>query len=192
MSLAGSSCRSTPAPSEQGPLIASAADLNPNKLAFSKSVLTIGGTKVDARSESKYEGKTLTIDSFVAGEKMDSEIYRSDDQGVSLLTVTSETFDPPISIIKYGMHVGDTWSWSGKANAGGIVHAVSAKVTTASDNLFISNIAQHDVIRVDINLAYDSGTEKPALRKMQFWFVKDKGIVKRSFGGTLIRESLEE
>lgn len=147
---------------------------------------------MDARSESTFDANMITIDSFAAGEKMDSEIYRSDDRGISVVTVTSETFEPPIPLIKYGMHVGDNWTWSGKANAGGIIHAVTAKISTSSDNLFISNVAQHDVIRVEVNLAYDSGADKPALRKMQFWFVKDKGIVKRSFGGTLIRESLEE
>lgn len=175
----------------QGPLIANQADLNISKLAFPKATLSIGGTELEAEVRAKSDEEKLTIESSVSGVVLDTEEYQLTEKEVSVATVTGETFTPAVPIIKYGMHVGDAWKWEGKSSAGGIEHQLSASITTTGDNLFVGSVALHDVVRVDVTLQYDSGTDTPALRKLQFWLVKDKGIVKRSFGGTLIREPRE-
>ena len=159
--------------------------------------MDIAGTKFPAElkltktDDLTKNGEILTIDVMVKGQKVESERYRSTPEGFFVLEVAGEKYEPAIQLIKYGMRAGDTWQWQGQTRAGDVPHKATADVTTASETLHIGGAPNHDVIRVDVGLKIESGTNEPALRKLSFWFVKDKGIAKRAFGN-VVREPLVE
>ncbi len=177
----------------QGPLISSPEDLHPTALQLKRAKLTAGGTSIDSTLTTSSDGQRYFIDSFVDGTRMEREIYQNGDRSFDILGATGEVFEPPIPLIKYGMHVGDTWTWKGSTSiVEGKSQPAKATISSAADDLWLNNALMHDVVKVEVTLQLDSGTDQPALRKMQFWFVKDKGIVKRAFGAALIREPAED
>lgn len=86
-------------------------------------------------------------------------------------------FEPPIPLLKFPMTVGDQWTWTGE-NLSGDLHKASAKITTSE---------QPTTVRVQVELALDSGTGVPAKRTMTFVFAPGRGVVRREIGESSTR-----
>ncbi len=163
----------------------------PDSLGLTKGMLNMQGMKVKVDLVKKQQGKILAIDLVAFGTVFETEKYLSTDQEFSVSSVAGEVYDPPIPLIRYGMHVGDGWDWKGQIQAG-IIHRATAKITTSNESLVIRGVSYRDVIRVDVVLHIDSGLPSPVERKLAFWLAKDMGVVKRIFGSSSVREPAED
>ena len=187
--LGMSSCQKATA---SGPPIANKAALEPDHIPFDQCRLELAGSSFRANLKVTESGDTIRIDLVAAGEVLETEKYSSSDTAFSVIEAGGETYNPPIPIIRYPMHIGDTWNWTGIIDTGGEVHPTKATVSTSSQDLTIKGGIVHNVVRIDIMLSIDSGRpSNPATRKMTFWIAPDMGVVKRAFGDYSSREPLE-
>lgn len=167
--------------------------VKPGKLAFGECVLVLAGDRWPAKITEKWDGDDYQIDLVAHGEVIESERYKTTDEAFSLMAAVGESFSPPIPLIKYGMHLGDTWSWTGVTVTGPTQHKAAAKVVTSSETLTIKGQTVPNVIRVDVQLAFDSGIPSaPAPRKISFWIAPQMGVVKRSYENYSVREPPEK
>ena len=172
-----------------GFLVASRADLKPDKLAYEECTLVLAGDKWPVKVSQKQEGDFLQIDLLGHGQVIESERYKSTGEEFSLVTAVGEEFSPPVPLVKYGMRVGETWKWEGKTHTGPAEHAATAKVVTSSESLPIKGQTVANVIRIDVILAFDSGIpDKPAERKLSIWIAPEMGVVRRSYDNYSVRE----
>lgn len=150
----------------------------------------MGGTPMEVQVKAVSKDRLFNIELWYAGEIFETESYEVLPETVSLVNAAGETYDPPVPLLRFPMNVGDAWDWKGKMMTGPISHDSAATVTTGADKVDMAG-SQSDAVRVDVDLRMDSGTDKPALRRLEFWFVKGKGLVKREFGSSTSREPLD-
>lgn len=176
-----------------GPLIANYAALKPDNLTLEKCVLKLAGSKYAAEIHQTRSGDDIELELVAMGTVFETERYRSTDTQFSVVDTGGERYDPPIPLIKYPMHVGDTWTWAGKYWTGPEPHTAQAKVTTSTDDVVIEGGTARNVVRVEIVRTVDSGSpDVTATRKLVFWIVPNMGVVKRAFGDESSREPLEK
>ncbi len=176
-----------------GPLIAGYATLKPDNLTLKQCILKLAGSKVEAEIQQTREGNDIRIDLVVLGTVFESERYRSTDDQFSVIDTGGERYDPPIPLIKYGMHVGDQWDWTGAYWTGPEPHKAQAKITTSTEDVSYEGGTIHNAIRIQVVRSVDSGRpDITATRKLVFWIAPDKGVIKRSFGEESSREPLEK
>jgi hypothetical protein len=173
-----------------GPYIAAKADLGPDASPGTRAKLMMGGTPMDVEVKTTASEGVFNIELWYGGEVFETEGYQSQSDNFALVNAAGETYEPPIALLRFPMNVGDSWDWKGKMMTGPVAHDAEATVTTSSDKVDMGG-SQADAVRVDLDLRMDSGTDKPALRRLEFWFVKGKGVVKREFGSSTSREPLE-
>lgn len=159
------------------------AALKPDNLTMTECRLELAGSEYKAEIRKTVQGDEIQLDLIGFGEVIESERYKSTTTEFSVMNAGGEKYDLPIPLIKYGMHVGDSWPWSGVTQTGPASHPATAKVTTSSEDLAMGGATVHDVIRIEVELSIDSGRPgAPSVRKLKFWIAPDKGVVKREFG----------
>lgn len=176
-----------------GPQINDYASLKPDNLTMKQCSLELAGSKYKADIEQKRDGTQIQIDLVAFDTVIESERYDSTPDAFSVMDAGGEQYEPPIPLIKYGMHIGDAWTWSGNLKTGPEPHRTTAKVTTSTENLASGGNTFPNAVRIDVVLSIDSGRPNaPSMRKLQFWIAKNLGVVKRSFGDYSTREPLGE
>lgn len=176
--LAGCTSQSGP-----GPLISGYADLKPDAFSMTSAVLDTAGLKIPVTVQKTVKDRDVSIALVAKGQTIETERYRSTDDSFYLVEAMLEKYEPPLPLLKFPMHVGDAWDWEGRVMTGPQGHDAVAAITTSTANLVINGGAHHDVVEVDVSLQFDSGVpDKPVYRRLQFWIVKDRGVVKRKFG----------
>ena len=108
-----------------------------------------------------------------------------------MVEVAGESYQEPMPLLKFPLTIGDSWTWSGKMVAGLEPHNASAKISTAAEQILLPGGPTQSVLVV-VDLAIESGASTPAARKLRFWFVENKGLVKRQFGIGSSREPAEQ
>lgn len=173
--------------------IPSYSSLKPDQLTLDRCVLELAGSKYRADIQTVHEGNQVQFDLLAFGQVIESERYESTDKVFSVVSAGGESYEPPIPLVKYGMHLGDSWQWSGRINTGPEPHVTKAKVATSSEDLTINGGTVHNVVRVDVELSIYSGRpNSPSTRKLTFWIAPNMGVVKRAFGDYSARKPLEE
>jgi len=137
------------------------------------------------------KGEEMTFTFTAHGQTFETEIYKVNDSGFSLEDAAGERYEQALPLLKFPMNVGDTWSWTGSMVAGDEPHKASATVTTSSETILLPATGSVPSILVVVDLAIEGGGPKPATRKLRFWFVPGKGLLKRQFGSASSREPLE-
>jgi len=157
--------------------------LKPDKLTMTECRLELAGSEYKADLKKTVFGDEIQVDILAFGEVIESERYKSTDLEFSVVNAGGEVYVPPIPLVKYGMHVGDSWTWIGDTRTGPAPHPAKATITTTTEDMAIGGSTIHDVIRIDVVLSIDSGKPgAPSLRKLKFWIAPDKGVVQREFG----------
>lgn len=175
-------CQNGSSPGPQGFAIPDRAMLKPDKLALSTCKLELAGTEYSAEIRQVQEGDQIQIDLLAHGQVIESERYQSTNESFSLVNAGGEQCDPPIPLIRYGMTVGDSWDWKGRTLTGPAPHAATAQITTSAESLTIKGQTLPKVVRIDVNLAIESGVpDSPVPRKLSFWIAPEMGVVKRSY-----------
>ena len=161
-------------------------ELKPETAPADGSELRLGGTHLPVKIVATNEQGKLTFKMMAHDVVLDTEVYDVQSDKFSLVTMGYETAEPPIPLLKSPMHVGDKWEWEGKINSGN-PHATKAVISSRPDKLYIQD-KQLDSIVVEVNLSMDSGAPTAAQRRLSFWFVPGRGLVKREFGSGSIRQ----
>jgi hypothetical protein len=171
-----------------GPQIAAFTDLNPTGSIGKKAKLKLGEITVDCDVEEKKTENTFTIQLKSYGQLFEREVYAYDAGSFSLSDAAGETYDKPLTLLKFPMNVGDSWRWTGTMTSGNEPHKATAQISTSSEQLLLAEGGATDSILVVVDLNLESGGPNDATRKLRFWFVKGKGLVKRQFGIGSTRE----
>jgi hypothetical protein len=165
--------------------------LKPNAKIGTSAVLKLADIDIPVEvAQTEADGK-LQIDLKAYGQVFETEKYGIDPNKFSLIDAAGETYSDPLPLLKFPMNVGDIWRWDGTMTAGAEPHKSSAVVTTSAEQLLVPGLGTSDSVLVVVDLSIESGAQTPATRKLRFWFVKDKGLVKRQFGIGSTREPKE-
>ncbi len=171
-----------------GPMIQSSAEFQPGALFSDHATLGYGGTEVAVlMKRSEMAGGLIKFVLIAHGQEFETETYQNSDKVFAFVGI-DDVFEPPIPLLKFPMKVGDKWEWQGNLTSATVPHKAEATVTTAREQLFLKKVGDVDSVRSDVRLLLDSGTPTPAERKLSFWFVRGKGVVKRELGTATTRE----
>ncbi len=138
--------------------------------------------------ESESEGGEYTVRLELHGESYDEEIYKDLPGSFSLHMAAGELYDLPIPLLKFPMNVGESWMWEGSATAAEESTPATAAVNTAEEQVFVCGVPVQAVrTRVKLSIVPKPGAQ-PIVREMTFYFAPKRGLFKRSWGNTSIRE----
>lgn len=128
----------------------------------------------------------LTVQLVSSEVVIESEVYDVRTDRFSLAAYGLEKFKEPLPLLQGSFKIGDKWTWKGQIE-GGKSRQAEAEITTRPDNVVVGDSEQHAVLS-EVKLRMESGGPAPAERRLAFWFVPGKGLLKREMGSASIRE----
>jgi hypothetical protein len=168
-----------------GAYIGSQSDLKPDGDPGPKAKMVMSGMIIPVDVKTKASPQEFDIDLWYQGELFEEEQYHVTPDEFQLVNSASETYSPPIPLLRFPMNVGDVWKWSGQMITGPVGRGAKATIRTQDDKVDMG--AATDALMVEVDLSIESGASEPAMRRLTFWFVKGKGLVKRQFGDSTSR-----
>lgn len=156
-------------------------NLRPEASPGTKGQLVLGGLQVPIGIVRSVVGNLMTLDLRAHDESFETETYEFDKSQFALTQASEESFTPPLPLLKFPMKVGDAWTWKGSIKSGA-ERPAEASISTRPDKVYLAGGQQEDALMAEVKLTMDSGTRTPAERRLAFWFVKNKGVVKREIG----------
>lgn len=117
----------------------------------------------------------------------EEERYHAGEARFDLVDAAGETYDPPITLARAPMNIGDKWTWNGQMKAGDVGHTAKATISTSQERIFPPTGAI-DALKVQVDFEIESGTPTPAKRSLSFWLAPGLGVVRRQFGSSSMRE----
>ncbi len=175
----------------QAPPITSNAQLGALNLPYRKAALILTGTTFPVALSRKLEANSVTFSLSAHDEVIEEEQFEYSEAGFRLAGASGESYHPPIPLLQFPMKVGDSWNWKGIINVGTIQRTATANIACSSDVLNTAG-GPFDAVLVSVELIMPSGAVEPAKRRLRFWFVRGKGILKREFGAASTREPLTD
>ena len=145
----------------------------PLDAASTASMFVVDGTKTNYKLRTKRVGSVVHFQAISVGKVVDEEIYDVQDDTVLLKAAAGEIFEPPVTLIKFPLSVGNQYKWSGKLSCE-IEHFSASAIVSTSTDFVQGKDKSDDAIKSEMNLKFGKG----ANRKLSFWFVKGKGIVR--------------
>lgn len=137
-------------------------------------------TEFDVTVRHEAHDKTVSIDLETQGETVERELYETSSDAFRLVSTSEDSFAPGIDLLHFPAKEADEWSWDGKVSYGGISRPAQATIKVKKEGSGL-------VSEVALKIQADAG--RPDLdRTLKFWFEKDKGVVRRSFGEVSIRQ----
>lgn len=184
--------RNQPAP-VQGPVgarIASKAELNPDALFSPKAELIYTGWNLSVNMLRKIQNDRVRFEFLSHGTVLgaETEVYSVNSEAFGLIEMNMERYAPAIPLLKFPMNVGDVWEWKGNQESGGRQHKCWATITSKVEKMPERGI---EAVHVSVDLSVESGAGNPSTRKIDFWFTKGRGIIKRTYGEAIARVSLD-
>jgi hypothetical protein len=176
-------------PSVSGAYIGTIDEISPTKGIPTKAQMAIEGSKVVVQLEAHEEGHDFEIELNTDDEHFDHEAYSVWPTQFSLEKVAGEEFDKPLTLLKFPMHVGETWDWQGYVSADGDRLGATAHVATSQESVYIRSVPVTAIVsRVTLKIM----AKKPIERRLKFYFAKGYGLFKREFGDNSVREPLPQ
>lgn len=173
-----------------GRLVQDAQELLPATKPGESAVISLGGTKIPVTVRSEVKGSSVEFEFLAHNQTLEVERYESTRESFSLVEAAKAVYDPTLPLLKFPMNLGDKWDWKGKLISGTVSWNGEAEVTTRKDSLVVNSVAL-EAVRVDVQLRLESGGPTPAARALTFWFVPQRGILKREFGHASTRTWVE-
>ena len=160
-------------------------DYFPDKLKHTHATLKLGNMDLRAELSLIKSDQTIIIQAIKEGIVLDEEIYRVTTEGVWLLQIgEGEEFEPGITLLKYPMKIGDKFDWKGHLVYGNRKIKSDAVVTTRTETISLAT-GSAEAVKSEVVLKIHDGSPTPAERKLDIWFVKGEGPVKRDFGNRI-------
>lgn len=166
----------------------SVRDLQPDAAIAQNASLKIGQVDVPVAVVQSTETDRMILALEAHGQVFEREVYRVAGDSFDLVEGAGEVYEDPLPILKFPLAIGDAWSWKGKMSSGNEPHDASAKIATSSEPLLLPAEGSTPSVLVVVDLEISGAGPTPATRKLRFWFVKGKGLVKRQFGIASTRE----
>ncbi|MBS1723265.1 MAG: hypothetical protein JSS66_09970 [Armatimonadetes bacterium] len=164
------------------------SELAPDALPYSKVRINVAGTEVPAELKRKASGKEVVFEIVAKGETLEEEHYVSTPGVFSFVSLGgSESYDPPIPLVRYPFKVVDSWDWTGTASLGTLAKPATAKITAAPEVLNLAT-GVSDCVLVTASLVVETGGGGESKRNLKFWIEPKRGVVKRDFGSSTSRE----
>lgn len=171
-----------------GALIRDKNEIKPGADPGKAALLRIDGLEVPVElSIVEEKPSDIVIKLWAHGELFEEERYSNPAGAFGLVNAAGETYEPPIPLLKFPMHVGDKLKWDGKMLTGPVGRNASARVTSSEDKLEVGADRVRALL-VEVELKISGGGPNPALRRLSFWFVPGKGLLRREFGVSTTRE----
>lgn len=164
------------------------SDLGPDAKIPAAANLKIGEVNVPVvvRQEDSEDRMVLTLEAH--GQTFEKEVYRVTSDSFELVEGAGEVYESPMPVLKFPLTVGESWTWKGTMSSGDGPHDATANIATAAEPLLLPVEGSTPSVLVVVDLSIQGAGPSPATRKLRFWFVKDKGLVKRQFGIASSRE----
>ena len=167
-----------------GNTIEQSADLFPETFQMPVT-MRLANVLIEAEAKMKIDGTTRTIEISSDGVPIEDEVYVVTRDSIAVKSLsTSESFDPPLVLIKMPLTIGDTYEWEGKIDFAGPALESTATVVTSKDTPDLPT-GPRETVRVAVELRIDDGSPKPAIRKLDFWFAEGVGPIRRDYGNQL-------
>jgi len=124
-------------------------------------------------------------------EMLEREVYKIEKNQFSVVEVAGETYTPPIPLLMGQVREGDKWKWKGEMSL-----PESSTMRPKPSEADISVITEKlnviggpfDSYFVSVKLKISDGSPNPSKRELRFWFVPSKGLIKREFDYSSLRE----
>lgn len=161
-------------------LYGTSSDLKPDANPGPRAVLRLLTTDIPVEVDQEVDSDEVTLELIAKGEVIEIEKYRSTIEKFELLQAASESFDPPLTLLKFPLESGAQYTWEGRLKMGEVGPDATANVTVTKDNLNEKGYAGSAVLS-KVDLSFDGGAPTKATRTLKFWFVEGKGVLKREF-----------
>jgi len=124
------------------------------------------------------------VDTLVNGKVVASEIYVVRPDGVYRVKVKDDKIDPPVKVLHVPVEKGKSWDVKSKVGTQTVAGTFKVKDDKEKIKVMDKEVEAVHVEGLDLDVA---GTKT----NVQMWFVKDRGIVKRSYGIQGVESVLE-
>ncbi len=172
----------------KGLRLSSRHDINPTSRIEKKAKVTSAGLSRSMDVETEHEDHEYTVRVQAHGEPYDEESYQNLPGSFGLNQAAGEMYDLPIPLLKFPMNVGDSWTWKGSATAAQESSPATAVVRTTEEQVFVCAVPVQAIrTRVVVSIVPRPGAQA-ITREMTFYFAPKRGLFKRSWGNTSIRE----
>ena len=162
------------------PFVANIDEFLPLDSGQKETLYTVDGTKTNYALKTKKEGSVVRFQAISEGNIIDEEVYEVKNRTILLKNAVGENFNPPITLIEFPLEVGSQYQWTGKMACEVTSLDGAATVLTSTDFVPLKDKSE-DAIKVEVNLRFGNGGN----RKLSFWFVKGKGILKTEMVKTI-------
>lgn len=185
LAFTSNSCRQELARTNGDPLqVADVASLFPD-MPNQKVTLKLANISIAAEMSMIKSGQKRELSISKSGSELERETYVVTADSIQVAELgTGETFEPPIPLISANAPVGAQKNWSGTIGYAQRRIPASAEIVSEPQQLdFATGPAEtlHVTVRIDIR----DNSPKPAQRKLEFWFAKDKGPLRRDYGNQI-------
>ena len=130
--------------------------------------VTQQGTSSDATVEYKIDDKVIQ-----------TEVYRSDDKGISRVSSGAGILNPPFPVVQYPMAADKKWKWTGTVNAGGKEFHGDSEISTSGPETLKLPAGEFKAIRVHSELTLTLEDGKKVAFPNDYWFAPGVGLVQQ-------------
>lgn len=175
-------------PSKGAQSFSKMSDMQPFVEPYANAYI-LAGQPVETELKCEKAPGTVQFDFVAYGTLIDRESYAYDDDTFRYLGSEVDAFVPGIPLLKFPFTVGDKWDWTGEYQGAGRVVKSSAEVTTEAEVL--KTVAgEFSTVKVEVQIARESGAKEPAMWRHTFWFAPKRGIVRREIEFGMAREPM--
>lgn len=154
----------------------------PGKMAAQPVTLHLANIELTGNMTLDVDGNTRKLQVVKDGAVMETEVYDVGDERIALSQFgTGERLEPPMPLLGIPPEVGQTLEWEGHIIIATRKIPASASVSSEAERLELAT-GPMETVHVTVNLEIKDGSPEPAKRKLQFWFAKGYGPIKRDFG----------
>jgi hypothetical protein len=160
-------------------------DFFPMKIEPGPVNLKLANVEIKAMATVAADGLNRTLTLTRNGAALEREVFEVTSDRIAIVELGSgERFSPPLTLLRFPMKIGDRFDWTGKLLVGNRPLDSQAAATTETSRLDLAT-GSLETVHVTIQLRISDGSPKPAERKLEFWFARGKGPVKRDYGGQI-------
>lgn len=164
-------------------------DIKPTGAPPATALLRVEGVDVPVKVKTTTKGEDFTIDLTSHDELFDFERYFVKDDVFALAEAAGEVYEPAIPLLKFPFFVGQpTGTWTGTLSSERSPHPAHATITIDKGDLQFQG-ATVETVHVNVLIFLDQPSDQSSARRtLEFWFAPNKGLLKREFNGSSIRE----
>jgi hypothetical protein len=170
-----------------GDKIQSGSELFPSSVKGGPVTLVLGGIDIPAITQISSNDSTREIRVIANSEEIESEVYKVTEQEIALSHIGigkalgGETYNPPLTLVKFPMSVDGKVEWRGKLLIGDREFDASAVTVSKREQISLPT-GTLETLHLQATLKISDGASMVSERKFEFWFGMGLGPVKRDFG----------